>query len=277
MPNDFNASIIDEFRADAGRLGGPFAGGRLLLLTTTGARSGRPHTTPVGYLPDGGRVLVIASAGGADRHPDWYLNLVAHPVVTVENGTFTYEARAAVLDGRERDLLFARAVEADPGWAAYQAKASRTLPVVALTEIPGPPRTSASSPGEMLRLIHDAFRHELALVRTEVAAAGPAPGAQLRVNCLTLCQGLTGHHEREDAGMFPALRAQRPEFVAVLDELQAEHEAIAALLAQLRRLLDDESPSQQDLVREVERLTAEVEQHLDNEEQALTAALNGTG
>jgi deazaflavin-dependent oxidoreductase (nitroreductase family) len=277
MPNDFNASIIDEFRAGAGRVGGPFAGARLLLLTTTGARSGQPHTTPVGYLPDGGRVLVIASAGGADRHPDWYLNLVANPVVTVENGTFTYEARASVLEGEERDLLFARAVEADPGWAAYQSKASRTLPVVALTEIPGPPRTSASSPGEMLRIVHDAFRRELALVRAEVAAAGPALGAQLRVNCLTLCQGLTGHHEREDGGMFPALRAGRPDLAAALDELQAEHESIATLLTELRRLLDDGTASQPDLLREVNRLTGEVEHHLENEEQALTAALNGTG
>ncbi|MFG1888915.1 nitroreductase family deazaflavin-dependent oxidoreductase [Micromonospora sp. NPDC049051] len=118
MPNDFNQQIIDEFRANSGRVGGPFAGARLILLTTTGARSGSPHTTPVGYLPDEERILVIASAGGSPKHPDWYHNLLADPHVTVEDGVFTYQARAVVLTGAERDEIFARAVEADPGWAA---------------------------------------------------------------------------------------------------------------------------------------------------------------
>ncbi|WP_199714558.1 nitroreductase/quinone reductase family protein [Micromonospora radicis] len=129
MPNDFNQQIIDEFRANAGRVGGPFEGARLVLLTTTGARTGARHTTPVAYLPDGAeRILVIASAAGAANHPQWYRNLVADPQVTVEDGTFTYPARAQVLTGAERDRLFARAVEADPGWAHYQAKTSRTIP-----------------------------------------------------------------------------------------------------------------------------------------------------
>ncbi|MFD0660427.1 nitroreductase family deazaflavin-dependent oxidoreductase [Thermocatellispora tengchongensis] len=145
MPIDFNRQIIEEFRANRGRVGGPFEGARLILLTTTGARSGAPHTTPLGYLPDGGdRILVIASAGGSPRHPDWYRNLLAHPRATVENGVFTYEAEAEVLEGGERDRIFARAVEADPGWAAYQDKAGRVLPVVALRQVAGGPPQAES-------------------------------------------------------------------------------------------------------------------------------------
>jgi deazaflavin-dependent oxidoreductase (nitroreductase family) len=81
MSIDFNQQIIDEFRANGGQVGGPFEGARLLLLTTIGARSGAPHTTPLGYLPDGERSLVIASAGGAPNHPAWFHNLVANPHV----------------------------------------------------------------------------------------------------------------------------------------------------------------------------------------------------
>ncbi|SNT63663.1 deazaflavin-dependent oxidoreductase, nitroreductase family [Streptosporangium subroseum] len=144
MPNNFNQQIIEEFRANAGRVGGPFEGGRLLLLTTTGARTGTHHTTPLGYLPDGERILIIASAGGAPTHPAWYHNLLANPRVTVEDGIFTYPAQATVLKGRERDHLFARAVQADPGWADYQARAGRVIPIIALTPLNGGPPASPS-------------------------------------------------------------------------------------------------------------------------------------
>src|SRR3569833_232938 len=109
-----------------------FEGARLILLTTTGSRTGRRHTTPVAFLPDPGRLLVIASAGGADRHPAWYRNLLAEPRVTVETGQFTVEADAVVLDGAEREEIWARAVESDPGWDEYQRKTARVIPVVAL-------------------------------------------------------------------------------------------------------------------------------------------------
>lgn len=147
MSNDFNQQVIDEFRANGGQVGGPFEGARLILLTTTGARSGAPHTTPVGYLPDGDdRILVIASAGGAARHPDWYQNLRAHPRATVDDGAFTYDAHAVVLHGAERDHAFARAVEADPAWADYQARTTRAIPVVALHAVPAH-RTRTRPPG----------------------------------------------------------------------------------------------------------------------------------
>jgi deazaflavin-dependent oxidoreductase (nitroreductase family) len=276
MPNEFNASVIEEFRANNGRVGGWFEGARLLLLTTTGARSGLPHTTPLGYLPDSGqRLLVIASAGGAAHHPSWYHNLVACPIVTVEDGVFTYQARAAVLTGDERESAFARAVEHDPGWADYQAKTTRVLPVVALTEIPGPPRMNATSMGGALKLIHDAFRRELGLIRAEVAKSGPMLGAQLRVNCLALCRGLHGHHTTEDATMFVGVGRQRSDLTPVLDRLRAEHEAIAVLLAHLQRILADADLDRVALQAEVDRLTIELEHHLDYEEEQLIPVLDG--
>lgn len=283
VPNpfhDFNQRIIDEFRAHHGRVGGPFEGGRLILLTTTGARTGTPHTTPVGYLPDGGdRILVIASAGGSPRHPDWYRNLVAHPQVTVESGVFTYAAKAVVLAGDERDQAFARAVEADAGWAAYQRKTARTLPVVALHEIarPGPPNINASSPGEAIKLVHDAFRRELALIRKEMATfekGGSTLGAQLRVNCLTFCQGLHNHHTGEDLALFPFLTDRHPESAPTIARLRTEHERIAALVEELRTTLSDPAPTAS-VRTEVDRLTIELEAHLTYEEQQLIPLLDG--
>lgn len=277
MTNDFNQQVIEEFRAHGGRVGGPFEGGRLLLLTTTGARSGTPHTTPLGYLPDGGgRVLVIASAAGAPRHPAWFHNLVANPRVTVEAGVFTYEAQAVVLEGAERDRAFARAAEADPGWAAYQDRTERILPVIALQEIPaGPPNIAAASAGAALKAVHDGFRRELDLIRKEIAASGPGLGAQLRVNCLTFCQGLHNHHTGEDAGMFPMLGRHHPELAPALERMQQEHEILARLLDELPRVISAKDADPQRVLAEVERLTGEVENHLAYEEEQLIPVLDG--
>jgi deazaflavin-dependent oxidoreductase (nitroreductase family) len=134
-PNDWNRRIIEEFRANGGKVGGPFAGAPLLLLTTTGARTGRSHTTPVMYTDDGDRLLVYASKGGAPTNPAWYHNLVASPRVTVEVGTERFEADATVITGEERDRLYNRHAERYPGFAEYQEKTSRTIPVVALTRV----------------------------------------------------------------------------------------------------------------------------------------------
>ena len=255
-----------------------FAGARLLLLTTTGARSGRPHTVPLGYLPDGGeRVLVIGSAGGSPRDPAWLRNLVVTPVVTVEDGVFTYDATARVLAGAERDAVFARAVEADPGWAEYERRSGRVLPVVALSAVPGPPRFAADSPGAALRLVHDAFRRELELIRAEVAVSGAGLGAQLRVNCLSFCGGLHGHHVREDQGLFAALGEQRPELGAVLERLRAEHVLIAEAVAALRGVLGDAGLRPAELLAEVDRLAGRLLGHLAYEEEQLIAVLDGVG
>src|ERR671927_20150 len=104
--NAFNRSLIAEYRATGGQVTGQFAGAPLLLLTTTGARSGQPRTTPLAYTVDGDRLVVIASKGGAPTHPDWYHNLRAQPEVTVELGTETFPARATIPQGAERQRLF---------------------------------------------------------------------------------------------------------------------------------------------------------------------------
>lgn len=277
MPTNFNNQIIAEFRTSNGRVGGHFEGARLLLLTTTGARTGAPHTTPLGYLPDGARNLIIGSAGGGPKHPDWYHNLVAEPRVSVEDGVFSYDAYAVVLRGDERDSLFARAVEADAGWGAYQDKTDRVLPVVALEAIPGPPRFAGGLPSAAAALtaVHDAFRRELALIRTEVAAAGGGVGAQLRVNCLTLCAGLSGHHTKEDDGLFPYLTGRYPDLNDTMARLRTEHDTIAALLADLQAVLADPAVDPARLLAEVRRLTGEVEAHLRYEEHALIPVLGG--
>ena len=131
--NGYNQQIVDEFRANGGKVGGPFAGGTLLLLTTTGAKTGRKTTSPVATTVDGDRFLVYASAAGSDRNPAWYHNLVANPDVTVEFGTETFPAHATIITGPERDRLFAEQAERSPGFGDYQRKTSRAIPVVALT------------------------------------------------------------------------------------------------------------------------------------------------
>ncbi len=130
--NDWNSHTIEEFRANGGKVGGVWEGRPLLLLTTTGAKSGKRHTTPTMYLRDGDRLLVFASKGGAPTHPDWYHNLRKHPQVTVEVGDETYETTATVLTGEERDRLYARQAALYPQFADYQKKTTRKIPVIAL-------------------------------------------------------------------------------------------------------------------------------------------------
>ena len=130
--NDWNRQTIEEFRASGGKVGGMWEGKPLLLLTTTGAKSGQRHTTPTMYLADGDRLLVFASKGGAPTNPAWYHNLLAHPEVTVEVGPETYQATAHALSGEERDRLYARQAERFPQFAEYQTKTSRKIPVIAL-------------------------------------------------------------------------------------------------------------------------------------------------
>ncbi|MPZ48845.1 MAG: nitroreductase family deazaflavin-dependent oxidoreductase [Dehalococcoidia bacterium] len=126
--NEHNLGVIEQFRAKGGRDGAR----PLLLLTTTGAKSGRPHTTPLMYLADGDRFAVIASKGGAANHPDWYWNLVANPSVRVEVGGESFETQARVAEPEERDRLFALQAERYPFFAGYQKKVKRRIPVVVL-------------------------------------------------------------------------------------------------------------------------------------------------
>lgn len=134
-PNDMNATVIKEFRDNEGRVGGRFEGAPVLLLTTRGAKTGKTRVNPAMFLQDSDRVLVFASKGGAPTHLDWYHNLVANPEVTVEVGTETYAARATVLTGDERDEKYAQQATLYPGFAEYEKKTTRKIPVVALARI----------------------------------------------------------------------------------------------------------------------------------------------
>jgi len=132
-PADFNAQIIEEFRANEGRVGGPFEGNPLLLLHHTGARSGKSYVNPLAYQADAGRYVIFASKGGAPENPGWYHNLKANPETTIEVGTETVPVRAEEAAGEERDRLFATQAERIPQFGAYQESAGRTIPVMVLT------------------------------------------------------------------------------------------------------------------------------------------------
>ncbi len=130
--NEWNKAIMKEFRENAGKVGGDFEGAPLLILHTTGAKSGKERENPLMYLPDGDDTYVFASKGGMPTHPDWYHNLVANPQVKVEVGTETYDATARVLDGDERDRVWTEQKQRFPQFAEYEKTTSRTIPVVAL-------------------------------------------------------------------------------------------------------------------------------------------------
>jgi deazaflavin-dependent oxidoreductase (nitroreductase family) len=130
--DDFNRAIIEEFRANDGKVGGPFEGAPVLLLTATGAKSGQRRTTPVVYLPDGDRLVIFASKGGAPSNPGWYHNLRANPSATVEVGTDTVDVDAVVTEGDERDRLFRKQAALYPQFADYEQKTTRQIPVIAL-------------------------------------------------------------------------------------------------------------------------------------------------
>jgi deazaflavin-dependent oxidoreductase (nitroreductase family) len=129
---DFNTAIIEEFRSNEGRVGGPFEGANMLLLHTTGAKSGAERVTPLVYAPDGDALVIFASKAGAPDNPAWYHNLRATPTVTVEVGTETRELVARVAEGEERTRLWERQKRDAPGFAEYEAKTTRVIPVVVL-------------------------------------------------------------------------------------------------------------------------------------------------
>ena len=133
--DELNQSVIKEFRANQGKVGGPMKDMPILLLTMTGAKTGRTLVRPLCYSRDGDRIVVLASYGGAPRNPPWYHNLVANPVVTVEVGAEKFKARATQMSGAERDRLFAAQAKVMPFFNDYQQKTKRSIPVLTLTRI----------------------------------------------------------------------------------------------------------------------------------------------
>jgi deazaflavin-dependent oxidoreductase (nitroreductase family) len=130
---DFNARIIEEFRANGGRVGEPFANTPLLLLHHVGAKSGAERVNPLAYMRDGDRYVIFGSRGGAPNNPGWYYNLKAHPDVMIEVGTDTLGAVATEAVGDERDRLYGAQSERSPAFADYQRKTKRVIPVMVLT------------------------------------------------------------------------------------------------------------------------------------------------
>ncbi len=133
--NEFNRQVIEEFRANGGRVGGRFEGMDMLLLHTVGARSGQPRINPLAYRRDGDRLVIMESKAGAPTNPDWYHNVVARPDVEVEVGTERVAMRARVAEGDERDRLWEATKAAMPGFAEYETMTTRRIPVVVLEAV----------------------------------------------------------------------------------------------------------------------------------------------
>ena len=129
---DWNRQIVEEFRANGGKVGGPFEGAPVLLLHHTGAKSGTERVNPLVYQPVDGAYAIFASAAGRDRHPGWYHNLLARPRTVIEVGTEELEVSTRVAEGEERDTIFGRQKQLAPNFAEYEAKTSRQIPVVIL-------------------------------------------------------------------------------------------------------------------------------------------------
>ena len=135
MPN-FNETLIEDLRAHDGQAtSGPFLGRPVLILTTTGAKSGERRESPLAYTRDGDDIVIVASMGGAPRNPSWYHNLIANPRVTVELGGETFQADARITDPEERRRLYDRHADVFPGFRDYEAKTSRTIPVIVLKRV----------------------------------------------------------------------------------------------------------------------------------------------
>jgi deazaflavin-dependent oxidoreductase (nitroreductase family) len=130
--DDFNSQIIKEFRENGGKVGGGFEGAPMLLLTTVGAKSGATRVNPMMYLAEGERRYVFASKAGAPTNPDWYYNLVAHPEASIEVGDQRVDVLATPLTGADRDRVYAEQARLYPGFAEYEEKTDRVIPVVAL-------------------------------------------------------------------------------------------------------------------------------------------------
>ncbi|MFF3837856.1 nitroreductase/quinone reductase family protein [Streptomyces sp. NPDC001930] len=297
--SDFNQQVIEEFRANGGRVGGMFEGAALLLLTTTGARSGRAHTNPAVYVRDGARLLVFASNAGGPRNPAWFHNLSADPYVTVELGTpegtvERFGATAVVTEGEERDRLYAEQADRDPGFAAYQAATDRIIPVVALHRVDlGDPARHRAIADHLVK-VHAELRAELTALReglesaaeeaTEPADAtdpvdeagtvvrgAPTLGRRLARHCLTFCGALHAHHHNEDSA-FDLLEREFPELSDSLDRMREEHKVVARTVEELEALLASEA-APAILRAEVDRLANRLEEHFAYEEAQLVPAL----
>ncbi|MER8084080.1 nitroreductase/quinone reductase family protein [Streptomyces sp. NPDC058316] len=291
MPTSFDPSVIEEFRAKGGKVGGPFEGADLLLLTTTGARSGKESTTPLGHVRHGDSLLVVGSDLGAPAHPAWYRDLLAHPVVRVELGTRTFQALAVPAQGARRDELLAHVVRAAPGYGDHQARTSRLLPVVVLERAEpdgweGP--REVNSLADKVMEVHTWLRGQLRQVKAEADAhfraraahrgpgepPPPSLGLQIRQRCLAFCQALEFHHAGEDAHLFPGIARHHPHLTDTFARLTDEHRTVARIQSELVALLADIGIKDSERFHaELDRMSGELNAHLDYEEEQILPLL----
>jgi deazaflavin-dependent oxidoreductase (nitroreductase family) len=206
-----------------------------------------------------GRLVVVASAMGSPKHPAWYHNIRHNPLVTVETGTETFEAMAAFPP--DRDAVFAEIVAREPGFAAYQAKTTRVLPVVELHRLEAVRRM-----GDWLVEVHDWLRAELRELRN-------GGSQRLSTRCSGFCAALTRHHTGEGAAIFPMLAARFPALAPALDELGEDHVVVARLQEEIQRLVDEETDPAR-LRTEFDRLASALDDHFAYEERTIVTALN---
>ncbi|MFC5959060.1 nitroreductase/quinone reductase family protein [Streptomyces pratens] len=289
--NDFQRQVIAEFRANNGKMSGMFEGWTLAVLTTVGAKSGLRRESILGYLEFDGKGIVVASSNGADKHPGWYHNIRKNPIVTVETGTDTYQAIAAIPPAQERDKLFDRVITEAPGYADHQAKTTRKIPVVVLHRIgPKPGEERVKGMGDWIVEVHDWLREELETLRAQadqvieggadtIERTRPDLAQQMRTHCLNFCGALKKHHGGEDMAMFPMLAKQFPALAPALAQLVEEHKVVARLQDDIQRLVDSFVPGETDPVRlraDLERLANQLESHFRYEEETIVTALNAT-
>ncbi|WP_436774964.1 nitroreductase/quinone reductase family protein [Yinghuangia sp. YIM S09857] len=276
-----NAAVIAEFRANAGRVGGFLQDADLLLLTTRGRRTGRPHTAPLGYLRDGHRLLVFGSNAGQDTHPAWFHNVGASPRVAVEvpyedgSGIEEFTGTAIPLEGEERDRLYALQAACVPAYADYQAATQRVIPVLALLRLDfaGDPERARAA-GRQLLAAHADLRAEIARLRGDAVPGDGVPSRSLAGHCLAFCSALGTHHDSEGTA-FTAIEAAYPELKPTLDQLRDEHRAVVDALRTIRSLaeriaLGDGVPT---LRAELGTLADDLERHFAFEEAELLPAL----
>lgn len=277
----WNTQIIEEFRANGGRVGGPFAGADLLLLTTAGARTGRPRTNPVTYAHDSRGLLVFASNAGAETNPDWYHNILADPQTTIEigepDGTIgIHSALAVPLGGDERDQAYAAQAARVPVFADYQARTARTIPVVALhiLDLGADPRRVAAVEAT-LRGHHVELRRAMRVARAELDNDTPSQAQAQR--CRRLCDDLRMHHIRED-GAFTAFEVSYPELRKPIGRLRADHHDLEGALTDLAELsarlgswdgLAGAADVRPAMRVALDRLIGDLEEHFASEERQL--------
>jgi len=286
-----NEQVIADFRSHDGVVGGMFAGARLVLITTRGARTGQPRTTPVAALhrPDG--IVIFATNGGSPRDPAWLANLRANPIVDVEapgegveHGIERFRAHAVVADPDTAAALLDEQVQVDPAFAAYRG-ATRSIAAVTLRRVDVPDdATARRAAGEYLLRVHEEMRRDMNTLRRDIHTARTTGdhvahdlATQISRRCLTACSALHDHHTGEDSA-FDAFETQLPELVPVLTRLRAEHREVAAALGSLEVQVKagiHNTDSLDRLAHEYDRLLDSIDDHFAYEERELVPALLG--